>query len=48
MFELSNIRTNIHVDNEHTKVEELQVAYKSPKEHVMECRNRIVDACSSP
>ncbi|KAL2059595.1 hypothetical protein ABVK25_000888 [Lepraria finkii] len=48
MFELSNMRTNVHVDNEHSKVEELRVAYRSPKEHVVECRSRIVDACSSP
>ncbi|KAL8714474.1 MAG: hypothetical protein Q9225_006579 [Loekoesia sp. 1 TL-2023] len=48
MFELSNMRTNVHVDNKHPKVEELRVAYGFPKEHVVEYRSRIVDACSSP
>ena len=48
IFELSYMRTNVHVDNEHPKVEELRVEYRSPKEHVVESRSRIVDACSSP
>lgn len=47
MYELSNMRTRVHVDNEHSKIEELGVPYRSPKEHVVECRSRIVDACSS-
>ena len=48
MLELSYMRTNVHVDNEHPKVEELRVSYRSPKEYVVERRSRIVDACSSP
>ena len=48
MFELSNMRSNVHVDDEHLKVEELRVAYSSPKEHVVECRSGVIDAYSSP
>lgn len=48
MFELSGMKTNVHVDDEHPNVEELRVAYGFPKEHVVKYRSRIVDAGSSP
>lgn len=48
MFELSGMRTSIHVDKKYPKVEELQVAYRSSKEHEWEHKSCMVDAYSSP